>query len=330
MGSPIPSARRRQRVGGAFAWEAAKRTTERDRELAWFLYRHRILTTAQIEGLFFSSRRRCQDRLLFLHRQRAVDRFYPAGPFALGKPLAHWLLDDVGAYLVAARLGKDRRQLAWDRQRNFAAHRQLAHRLEINEFVCSLIAATAHSEQMWVSDWMAGAEAPERWDADRSRVIPDALLELGTAAGPVEVALEWDRDTEPLTTLEDKCVRYAVALRHMPKARHVCFVVPSQGRLEGVRARVQGEAVASVLKEGVRIWGTITTDLAEFGTLGRVWEGLDGRDLPRSVLGFEPIESWWAYPREHALGRRWQLPLEQRWELLSPLGARRARAARSS
>jgi protein involved in plasmid replication-relaxation len=314
-------------VGTAFAWEVAKRTTERDRELAWFLYRHRILTTAQIQGLFFGSQRRCQDRLLYLYRHRVVDRFYPAGPFALGKPVAHWLLDDVGAYLVAARLGKDRRQLVWDRQRNYAAHGQLAHRLEVNDYVCALIAATVHNERVWVSDWMAGAEAPERWGDGLRRVIPDAVLVLSTPAGPVEVAVEWDRDTEPLATLEHKCVRYAISLASFPKA-HVCFVVPSQRRLEGLRDRVC-KVVSDQPAYGTRFWGATSTDLAEFGTLGRVWEALDRRDLPQSMLGFEHVEGWWIYPRDHALGRRWQLPLEQRWQQLSPLGTRRHNKAPS-
>jgi Replication-relaxation len=82
------------RVGSAFAWEVAKHTTDRDREIAWFLYRQKILTTDQLRLLFFGSLRRCQDRLLWLYRHRVIDRFYLAGPFSLGKPQAHWLLDE--------------------------------------------------------------------------------------------------------------------------------------------------------------------------------------------------------------------------------------------
>jgi len=36
-----------------------------------------VLTTDQLQLLFFSSRRRAQDRLLFLYRNRILDRFYP-------------------------------------------------------------------------------------------------------------------------------------------------------------------------------------------------------------------------------------------------------------
>jgi hypothetical protein len=40
---------RSARIGASFAWEVAKRTTERDREIAWHLYRQKILTTDQPE-----------------------------------------------------------------------------------------------------------------------------------------------------------------------------------------------------------------------------------------------------------------------------------------
>jgi hypothetical protein len=323
LSSSIRRSDRRQRVGAGFAWEVAKRTTERDRELVWFLYRHRILTTGQVEVLFFSSRRRCQDRLLFLYRHRVADRFYPPGPFRLGKPQAHWLLDDVGAYLVAARLGKERGELPWDRQRDYAAHRQLAHRLEVNQFACDLVDASRRDGRVWVSDWMAGSEACERWGDQRRGVIPDAVFELGSAGGPIELSLEWDRDTEPLSTLEDKCARYAAALRHVPAVRHVCFVVPGERRLTALYARVTGGEVASRLHPGIRIWGTTTTAIDAAGPLGRIWQPLDRSGGTASLAQFDPIESWWAYPPEQALGRRWQLPLEQRWELLSPLGTRR-------
>ena len=109
---PNAMSTRQARVGSAFAWEVAKHTTERDREIAWLLYRQKILTTDQLRLLFFGSLRRCQDRLLWLYRHRVIDRFYPAGPFSLGKPQAHWLLDEVGAHLVAARLGRARKVLA--------------------------------------------------------------------------------------------------------------------------------------------------------------------------------------------------------------------------
>src|SRR5918994_4808252 len=98
------------RVSAERLFELARNLTERDREVALYLYRHRVLTTSQLQLLFFSSRRRAQDRLLFLYRNRILDRFYPAAPFGSGKPEAHWLLDEAGAVLFAPVDHLQRRQ----------------------------------------------------------------------------------------------------------------------------------------------------------------------------------------------------------------------------
>ena len=103
-------------MGAERLFELARHLTERDREVALYLYRHRVLTTDQLQLLFFSSRRRTQDRLLFLYRNRVLDPFYPPAPFGSGKPEAHWLLDEAGALLVAAMHDVERKQLGWQRR----------------------------------------------------------------------------------------------------------------------------------------------------------------------------------------------------------------------
>jgi protein involved in plasmid replication-relaxation len=98
-------------VSAARVFELARHLTERDREIVLCLYDQQVLTTDQLALLFFSSKRRAQDRLLFLYRNRLIDRFYPPSRFGAGKPQAHWLLDEAGAILVAAMLGLERTQL---------------------------------------------------------------------------------------------------------------------------------------------------------------------------------------------------------------------------
>src|SRR6266545_367931 len=122
--------------------ELARHVTERDREIALCLYEQQLLATDQLTLLFFSSKRRAQDRLLFLYREGVLDRFYPPSRFGAGKPQAHWLLDEAGAQLVAAMLGVERKRLGWQRREDWSSHPQLAHRLESNRFVTDLIAAT--------------------------------------------------------------------------------------------------------------------------------------------------------------------------------------------
>jgi len=129
-------------VGAEHVFELARHLTERDRTVALCLYDQQVLTTDQLTLLFFSSRRRAQDRLLFLYRQRVLDRFYPVSRFGAGKPQAHWLLDEAGAVLAAASRDLCRKQLAWQRRMDWGSHPQLAHRLEVNRFATDLIAAT--------------------------------------------------------------------------------------------------------------------------------------------------------------------------------------------
>jgi hypothetical protein len=278
--------------------------------------------------LFFSSRRRCQDRLLWLYRHRVIDRFYPAGPFKLGKPQAHWLLDEVGAHLVAGRLGRDRKSLAWDRQQDFHAHAHLAHRLECNGFVCSVIAATIEVDDVWVGAWELGWDAIDqqwrhlecfRWDA-QSPARPDASLGLGAPdGGTALIAVEWDRATEPIATLTDKISRYGQTMQqaHAPRMNNVCFIVPDEHRAQ--RLLRGGEQAAKQVPEA-RFWVTSTPQLERHGPLGSIWRCLDHEDRHYRMAEFEALQGVVCEARKDALGQRWQQPMPERWAALSPLG----------
>src|SRR5919109_5150839 len=169
-----------RRIGADRVFELARHLTERDGEVALCLYDQQVLTTDQLTLLFFTSKRRAQDRLLFLYRQRVLDRFYPPSRFGAGKPQAHWLLDEAGAHLVAAMLGVERKPLGWERRNDWSSHRQLAHRLEVNRFVTDLVAATLTDATLVVRAWSGPREAAERLER---RVRPDARLLLQTEAG---------------------------------------------------------------------------------------------------------------------------------------------------
>jgi hypothetical protein len=204
------------RVSAERLFELARHLTERDREVALYLYRHRVLTTGQLQLLFFSSRRRAQDRLLFLYRDRVLDRFYPPAPFGLGKPEAHWLLDEAGAVLVAALHDLERKQLGWQRRGDWGSHPQLAHQLEVNRFVTDLIAATLSDPGLGVSEWWPPVEAADHLSAPRrGRMLPDAGSYLETPAGPIECYLEWDRATETRERLAEKLLAYRLAEAHL-------------------------------------------------------------------------------------------------------------------
>jgi len=334
---------RPHRASAERLFELARHLTERDREAALYLYRHRVLTTDQLQLLFFSSRRRAQDRLLFLYRNRVLDRFYPARPFGSGKPVAHWLLDEAGALLVSAMLGVERKQLGWQRRDDWGSHPQLAHQLETNRFVTDLIAATLTHPWLGVSEWWSPAEAAQRLGARTlGRVLPDAGIRLETSAGPIECYLEWDRGTETQERLAEKLLAYRRAEARLSGAsaqpRCILVVVPGERRLETLRRayrdyelRLKRRASRGALQSLTGVWPLLASTairLRADGPLASVWERLDESSAPPLALtdlpargDLSPVEL------RAALGRRWHKDDPDFWSHLSPFSIDRQNAA---
>lgn len=324
-------------------FELTRHLTERDREVALYLYRHRVLTTDQLQLLFFSSRRRAQDRLLFLYRNRVLDRFYPARPFGSGKPEAHWLLDEAGALLVAAMHDLERKQLGWRRRDDWGSHPQLAHQLEMNRFVTDLIAATVADPSLGVSEWWPPAEAADHLNQRRKeRVRPDAGFVLETAAGPIECYLEWDRATETQQRLAEKLLAYRRAEEELfeegKPPRCILIVVPGPRRLTTLR-RAYGDFERERARRGSGgsiysldgSWPLIATSASRLcaeGHLAAVWERLDERSaLPLALTELPARGDIDPVDLGRMLGRRWCKDHPDFWRRLSPLGAGRARVS---
>ncbi|MCP9486395.1 MAG: replication-relaxation family protein [Gaiellaceae bacterium MAG52_C11] len=323
--------RRPFRASAERLFELVRHLTERDREVALCLYRHRILTTSQLQLLFFSSRRRAQDRLLFLYRNRIVDRFYPAAPFGSGKPEAHWLLDEAGALLVAATLGLERKQLGWQRRDDWGSHPQLAHQLETNRFLTELVAATLTTSDLGVRAWWSPAEAAGRLSLDgKLRVLPDTGFTLVTSAGVIECYLEWDRSTETQARLAEKLLVYRRAearLHGEAGERALLIVLPGERRLGTLRrahtelAGSERLARSTFPATGFR-WPLLATTVPRLraeGALAAVWERLD-LDSGRQALPALPIRDGEPVVLAETLGRCWHKESPDFWRRLSPLG----------
>jgi hypothetical protein len=322
------------RVSAERAFEFARHLTERDREIADVLFEQQVLTTDQLELLFFSSRRRAQDRLLFLYRHRVVDRFYPPAPFGLGKAQAHWLLDEAGAILVAARLGVERKKLGWQRRDDWGSHPQLAHRLETNRFVTDLIAATLPNPTLGVTWWAGPARAARRLDIHPHVPTPrpDGAFKLACAAGSIECHLEWDRATESKQQLRRKLRAHMQVCEVWGYSEwpllNLLLVVPTVARL------VVLEEVVAELREDTTcpfftawdVYAATAEDLAQQGPLAHVWWPLTDRGPARALTELRPSGD----PTDpaDALGRRWRHDRHDFWPQLSPLGRAAATEAR--
>lgn len=259
--------------------------------------------------------------MLFLYRQRVLDRFYPPSRFGAGKPQAHWLLDEAGAHLVAASLDVDRRRLDWQRRDDWGSHPQLAHRLEVNRFVTDMVAATIDDASLGVVAWHGPRQAAARLgERMRGTVRPDGEVILAKAVGAIDLVLEWDRGTETLDRLDEKLRRYRMAEHKLhyedDGVRSVLFVVPGRRRLDHLR-----ELCAQLDREGTwPLLGTTVHELRATGDLAPVWRRLDADEPPQRLTDL-PVRRDIGHPDPAvALGRRWRHDAAGFWERLSPLG----------
>ncbi|HET8893337.1 MAG TPA: replication-relaxation family protein [Gaiellaceae bacterium] len=316
------------RVSAERVFELARHLTERDREIVQMLFEQQVLTTDQLALLFFSSRRRAQDRLLFLYRHRVVDRFYPPAPFGYGKAQAHWLLDEAGAILVAARLGVERKKLGWQRRDDWGSHPQLAHRLGTNRFVTDLIAATLTDPTLGVTVWLGPAAAARRLDVSKhlSTPWPDGGFELACPAGLIDCHLEWDRGTETKQQLQDKLFAYLEVHELWERSQwppiNLLIVVPGPGRLATLEAtladlRSIAEPRGYPFFNAWGLYAATAFDLGRQGPLAPVWWPLADRGPARPLTNLSARAS--GGDPGAAFGRRWRHDRTDFWDRLSPL-----------
>ena len=133
--------------------------------------------------------------------------------------------------------------------------------------------------------------------------------------------MEWDRATEPMATLAGKISRYGATLEQPGRAlaqRLFCRAgrAPRTAPATKRAGRTLGRCSSA------RFWVTTTAQLETCGPLGEIWRCLDHEDRPCGMADFETLDGVEVTPREHALGRRWQVPMPERWAALSPLRAR--------
>lgn len=231
---------RPRRVSGAQLAALGGRLTERDRQIALDCYEHQVLTTEQLQRLWFPSVRSARHRLQALYLLRVLDRFRPVVKRGEGSAPHHWVLDEEGAYVVAAERGIERRELRWRHTTalTIATSPTLTHRVETNEFFTRL-AQDARAVGGALSEWYGERTTHTMLDGIAK---PDGygVLTLPGHA-PLHLLLELDRDTETIERLRQKSERYSRAiprgsLRHSNPL--IVLAVPSASRARAATAAV--------------------------------------------------------------------------------------------
>jgi hypothetical protein len=230
----------RRRVDDRLVLEAAGRLTDRDRYLCRLLLDHQVLTTEQIRSVGFASQRRTQLRLSQLRQLRVLDRFQPLA--RIGSAPQHWILDTLGALVLAAEQGVDPSELAWRRDKAIAlaANAQLAHLVGVNGLFCSLLAAARVRPGSELVLWWSARRCAGAWG---SVVRPDGYGVWSESDRRVAFLLEYDNGTETLTRLADKLDRYTHLFAATGQRIPVLFAFPGPHREAEARRVLRHPAV---------------------------------------------------------------------------------------
>lgn len=259
------------------------RLTDRDRLLLDWLSDHKVLTTFQICHALFGSLDFAQRRLLTLHRLGLVDRFRPLRAGGGSYPW-HYVLDQVGAELVAASRGETppRRGQSVERMRRIATSRTLAHQLGVNEFFTDLAGyARTHPAARLVRWWSEQqcARVGAFGQTLISPVRPDGHGVFGEDGRRVAFFLEWDSGSEQLRVLGVKLAGYAAHVRKGGPAWPVLFCLPTTRREANLHAFLDDVVTAVPVATAAR-----DSVAAGVGPADAVWLVHRGSDAPRRLI----------------------------------------------
>jgi hypothetical protein len=235
---------------------AASCLTDRDRHIALDCHEHGALTTDQLARLHFTKVRTARDRLTRLYGLRVLDRFRPALTPGDGTAPFHWVLDEVGARIVAAEQGVSRDALRWRHATALGLARSatLDHRMAVNEFFVRL-AVEARAAGGALREWYGERTTRHLLDGI---AIPDGYGVLALPdRNPLHLLLELDRGTEPLRRIRDKVDRYAKAIPRSELADAdplVLFLVPTTSRTEHIAHLLSGADDARARPIRCRAW----------------------------------------------------------------------------
>jgi hypothetical protein len=228
--------------------------TDRDKQILRLLRWHRVLTTSQIHALFFGDLNTTQHRMTRLYDLHLVERFRLLRAGRAGE--YHYVLDYLGAYLVAAMANDDIDRevpVRWrtDQALAIAASPRLAHSVGTNDFFVRLAAHARHHPEARLVGWWGESYCRARYG---EVVRPDGMGAWEEGGAKVQFCLEYDRGTEQLSRLAAKAEGYQILEEALAEPFWVLVVVPGPRREAGAKAALSasGLAVATTTYEGGR------------------------------------------------------------------------------
>jgi hypothetical protein len=233
----------RPRAADGLVMTVAHRLTERDRSILTMLYRHRVLTTDQLAEMYFDNLNTAQHRLTTLYKLRLLDRFQPLDHRYASLPY-HYVLDQLGAMVVAAERGENPDKSRWraDKALAIGKNQRLRHLVGVNGFFSALQAESRRREDSDLSLWWSERHCADQFD---SIAQPDGLGVWEEVGYRVAFCLEYDRSTETLDRLARKLKSYVDLQLASGLAYWILFCFGHERREAGAR-RVLAQATVPV------------------------------------------------------------------------------------
>ena len=247
--------------------EVLSSITDRDKQILRLLHRHRVLTTSQIHAMFFGDLNTTQHRMTRLYELRLVARFRLLRAGRSGE--YHYVLDALGAYVVAAMAGDDSDVKVSPRWRTekalaIAVSPRLAHTVGVNDFFVRLSAAARRDPDAGLVLWWSERYATARFSGI---VRPDGVGVWQEGKSVVSFCLEYDRGSEQLSRLAAKADGYQRLESALGGPFWVLVVLPGARREAGVRAALAGSglAVATTVRDGAKrpteaVWAPLAAE----------------------------------------------------------------------
>jgi hypothetical protein len=227
---PIPAAQ--PRLDRAALATMAARLTERDYQILDHLHRHRVLTTHQVQRMFFGIAQATRARMTTLLHLNAVTRFRPWAGYGAGSAPIHWTLGKAGAAALAARQGIPLKELGYDPDIPIAVSSRLNHHVGVNDFFSHLHHHARHTPQTALKAWWSEKQCAKKW-SDLAR--PDAYGSWSENGRQIDFFLEHDTGTETLQRVADKLHDYRNLADATRTTTPVLFWLPNPTRETNLR-----------------------------------------------------------------------------------------------
>ncbi|GAA4102285.1 replication-relaxation family protein [Nonomuraea soli] len=210
----------------------AARLTERDYQILDHLHRHQVLTTPQLQRMFFGIVQATRARMTTLLALNAVVCFRPWAGYGAGSAPTHWALGKAGAHVLAVRREVTVKELGYDPDTKVSTSLRLNHLIGVNDFFSRLHAHARHTPTATLKAWLSEKECGKQW-GDLAR--PDAYGCWSDNNRQIDFFLEHDTGTETLKRVAAKLLAYRNLADATRLSTPVLFWLPNPTRETNLR-----------------------------------------------------------------------------------------------